>query len=30
VRNDVRTDPASTRTITLTSDNGNVTVRYPD
>ena len=30
VRNDVRTDPASSRTITLSSDNGNVTVRYPD
>ncbi len=30
VRNDVRTDPASARTITLSSDNGNVTLRYPD
>jgi hypothetical protein len=30
VRNDVRTDPASSRTITLSSDTGNVTVRYPD
>ena len=30
VSNDVRTDPASSRTITLSSDNGNVTVRYPD
>ncbi len=29
VRNDVRTDPASSRTITLSSDNGNVTLRYP-
>jgi hypothetical protein len=29
VRNDVRTDPSSARTITLSSDNGNVTVRYP-
>ena len=28
--NDVRTDPASSRTITLSSDNGNVTLRYPD
>ena len=30
VRNDVRTDPAGSRTITLSSDNGNVTLRYPD
>ncbi len=30
VRNDVRTDPTSSRTITLSSDNGNVTLRYPD
>ncbi|HWM22821.1 MAG TPA: DUF4097 family beta strand repeat-containing protein, partial [Ilumatobacteraceae bacterium] len=29
-RNDVRTDPTSSRTITLSSDNGDVTVRYPD
>ena len=30
VRNDVRTDPTSSRTITVSSDNGSVTVRYPD
>ena len=30
VHNDVRTDPAGARTITLSSNNGNVTVRYPD
>jgi Putative adhesin len=30
VRNEVRTDPAGARTITLRSDNGDVTVRYPD
>jgi hypothetical protein len=30
VRNDVRHDPTSSRTITVSSDNGNVTVRYPD
>lgn len=29
IRNDVRTDPTSPRAITLSSDNGNVTVRYP-
>ncbi|HEX4981099.1 MAG TPA: DUF4097 family beta strand repeat-containing protein [Ilumatobacteraceae bacterium] len=29
VSNNVRTDPTSSRTITLSSDNGNVTVRYP-
>ena len=29
-RNDVRTDPTSSRTITVSSHNGNVTVRYPD
>lgn len=27
--NDIRTDPTSSRTITASSDNGNVTVRYP-
>jgi hypothetical protein len=30
VRNDVSTDSTSSRTITVSSDNGNVTVRYPD
>ncbi|MGH9133066.1 MAG: hypothetical protein ACRDZZ_03955 [Ilumatobacteraceae bacterium] len=30
VRNEVRTDPTSPRTINLSSDNGDVTVRYPD
>jgi hypothetical protein len=30
VRNDVRTDSTSPRTITLSSDNGNITLRYPD
>jgi DUF4097 and DUF4098 domain-containing protein YvlB len=30
VRNDVRTDSTSPRTITLSSDNGNITLRYPE
>jgi DUF4097 and DUF4098 domain-containing protein YvlB len=30
IRNDVRTDSTSDRTITLSTDNGNITLRYPD